>query len=642
MKRWKWMLGFVVVALLTGGNPERADGSVGDQDQLGAEAATIFNPVTEEYLKDHLAPSLPRLVLTPELQQKLIEKVQTDPVVSNMYSIIQLRAEKIQTEPLLERIKTGKRLLAVSRKMLYRVNMLGIVYCVEKDPKVLARINDELLAACNFSDWNPSHFLDVGEMALAVSLALDWTAGSLPPETIDLAMTALIGKGIQPGFEEEKFNWWINASNNWGQVCHGGMIAAAITIAERDPELAAETIRRALDNLHNPLSVYAPDGVYPEGPSYWEYGTKFSATANSMLESALGTDFGLSDMPGFMESAVFRVRTETSLGFYNFSDCSTRNHHNEMTLMWFAAKTGDAAFYQKDRFLRSPETMGNIERLAGVALVWMAQYEQKTFSMLPAVWRGRGDKPVALFSGGTDDPRQYYFAAVGGKAALSHGNMDGGSFVFELDGVRWGVDSGVQSYYALEKTGFNLWSMGQKSQRWTLLTKNNFGHSTITINNQLHLVGGEATLVDFKADDTPVAVFDMTPVFGDWVAGAQRTFTKDSPESLIVEDRIVPSEKSKQITWQFMTTADVEVTPAGAVLTSKGKELQLENLSHPGISLSVVSLDPPPLELDRHIKNLKRIELRIPVSGAKKVVTIKLRLSGGELVSDGIDELHGE
>ncbi len=637
MKRWKRIGVCVVIAFLAGCIEGRTDESVRDQDRLHALAKTISNPITEKYLKEHLAPSLPRLVLTPELQRKLIEKVQTDPVVSNMYSVIRQRAEKIQTEPLLERIKTGKRLLSVSRMMLYRVNMLGMVYCVEKDPKVLARMNDELLAVCNFSDWNPSHFLDVGEMALAVSLALDWTAGSLPPETVDLAMTALIEKGIQPSFEKENFNWWINASNNWCQVCHGGMIAAAITIAERDPELAAETIRRALDNLHNPLSEYAPDGVYPEGPSYWEYGTKFSATANSMLESAFGTDFGLSDMPGFMESAVFRVLTETPLGFYNFSDCSTKNHHNEMTLMWFAAKTGDAAFYQKDLFLRPPEQMGHVERLAGVALVWLAQYEQKTSSTLPAVWRGRGDKPVVLFRGGADDPRQYYFAAVGGKAALSHGNMDGGSFIFELDGIRWGVDSGVQSYYALEKTGFNLWSMGQNSQRWTLLTKNNFGHSTITINNQLHLVGGETTLVGFKDGDMPVSVFNLTPVFGDWVVRAQRTFTKDSPVSLIIEDRIVPSKKTKQITWQFMTTADVEVTPAGAVLTSKGKELTLENLSHSGIPLSVVSLDPPPLELDRHIKDLKRIELRIPVSGAEKDVVIKLRLSGGGWVPDGMD-----
>lgn len=64
--------------------------------------------------------------------------------------------------------------------MLYRANMLGIVYLIDKDPIVLKRINDELLAVCQFSDWNPQHYLDVSEMSMAVSVALDWTAGNLP------------------------------------------------------------------------------------------------------------------------------------------------------------------------------------------------------------------------------------------------------------------------------------------------------------------------------------------------------------------------------------------------------------------------------------------------------------------------------
>src|SRR3546814_4453544 len=97
---------------------------------------------------------------------------------------------------------TGRRLLGVSREMLYRMNMLGMVYRIEKKPEILQRINDELVAVCNFSDWNPSHFLDVGEMSMAVAIGLDWTAGDLPEETIELAETALIEKGLKPSWPE--------------------------------------------------------------------------------------------------------------------------------------------------------------------------------------------------------------------------------------------------------------------------------------------------------------------------------------------------------------------------------------------------------------------------------------------------------
>ena len=58
-----------------------------------------------------------------------------------------------------------------------------------------------------------------------------------------------------------------------------------------------------------------------------------------------------------------------------------------------------------------------------------------------------------------------------------------------------------------------------------------------------------------------------------------------------------------------------------------GKILRIENLSHPDLRFSVISLDPPPLVLDRKIKGLKRIELRIPswtVKGRKNVIKVKL------------------
>ena len=94
---------------------------------------------------------------------------------------------------------------------------------------------------------------------------------------------------------------------------------------------------------------------------------------------------------------------------------------------------------------------------------------------------------------------------------VNHGNMDGGSFIFELDGVRWVVDPGNQSYHELEKTGFDLWGRCQDCERWTLLTKNNYGHSTLTINGELHRTEGLVTISDFKTGARPEATFDMTP-----------------------------------------------------------------------------------------------------------------------------------
>ena len=592
----------------------------------------LENPITVQYLKKNLRKSHPRLVLNSSIEKDLKAKIKSDPVVRNMYEAIKTNAAGIHDQPLLERIQTGRRLLSVSREMLYRVNMLGMVYRIEKDPVTLKRLNDEIVAVCNFSDWNPSHFLDVAEMSLAVALALDWTKGDLPETTEDLAIRSLIEKGIKPSWPENGGNpSWAYGNNNWNQVCNGGMIAASIAIAEKDPALAAKTIHRALDGLPHSLAEYMPDGVYPEGSTYWGYGTSFSVVTIAMLESAFGNDFGHSDFPGLKESATFRVLCNAPSGrYYNFADCGDRRGVNgDATLAWFATKTGNKAFFEKERFLMPVDKMSKLGRLDGAALVWISQYREKSDVKVPTAWKGEGANPIVIFTGDENDPHQYYFGGKGGRGTVNHGNMDGGSFIFELNGVRWVVDPGNQDYHELERTGFNLWGRCQDCERWTLLTKNNFGHSTLTVNNQLHIVDGLASIKEFKAGSNPETTIDMTPTFKGQLAKAERTFTKDSDSSLIIEDNIELSDSTELITWQLMTQADIEYTDYGVNLLQEEKTLKIENLSHPELQFSVVSLYPAPLALDRQIKGLKRIELNIPAWIVRdKKEKIKIRLSG--------------
>lgn len=592
----------------------------------------LQNPVTVEYLKKNLRKSQPRLVFNYDLEKLVREKIKTDPVVQNLYKTIQQKATEIQNKPLLERKLEGRRLLGVSREMLLRINSLGTVYRIEKDTKILSRINDEVIAVCNFSDWNPSHYLDVAEMSMAVAFALDWTAGKLPASTIEMAKNALIEKGIKPGWPENgNTPGWAYGHNNWNQVCNGGMIAASIAIAEKDPELAAKTISRALDGMVQALVQYSPDGVYPEGSTYWGYGTSFSVVTSAMLESAFGTDFGIADYPAFKESAVFRYLMNTPSGWYfNYADCGDkRGESGDIILAWFATKTGNKEFFEKERFLNSASGTEELSRLAGAGLVWVSQYVEKVDEKMPTAWKGDGSNPIVVFKGDENDSHGYYFGGKGGRATTSHGNMDAGSFIFELNGVRWSIDPGNQNYNTLEQAGFDLWGSCQTCDRWLLLTKNNYGHSTVTINDSLFFNNGTATLEDFKSGDNPEATFNMTPAYGDKIKSAKRKFLKDSPTSVVIEDNFETNENTVLVTWQMMTTADVELIEGGAILKQDGKTLKLENLTHPELALSVVTLYPAPLKLDRQIEGLKRIEIRIPawtIENGK--TTLKVRLSG--------------
>ena len=602
-----------------------------DADQV-AEIKKLENPVTVQYLKTKLTRTTPRLVLTPSIEKTLKSKLKTDPVVKSYYSSMKLSAKEILKRPVLTRNVVGRRLLGTSREMLSRMTILSMVHRIDKEPEVLKKINDELIAVCNFSDWNPSHFLDVAEMSMAVAFAVDWVGNSLPKSTLELAKTSLIEKGLKPSFEKGNFGW-VNGGNNWNQVCNGGMIAAAIAIAEKDPALAAKTISRSLDGMPGALRQYAPSGVYPEGATYWDYGTSFSVTTSSILQSAFGTDFGLADYPSFLESANFRMLTVAPSGyFFNFADCGDRAGTNgDIVLAWFAMKTGNPLYLEKDKFLKPIEGTPRLSRLAGPGLVWLSQFIEKAGSELPLVWFGDGSNPLVILRGGSSDPGRYYFGGKGGQGNLSHGNLDAGSFIFELNGVRWAVDPGVQDYNELEQAGFNLWGQCQDCERWTLLTKGNQGHGTLTVDDARFIVNAKASIIDFKTNPVPEAVIDMSPVFTGHLKSATRKFIKDTNHSIIIEDQVFLEDSTKNLTWSMMTTAEVTPTADGALLKQSGKELNLKISSPAGVRVSTIMMDPPPLKLDRRIEGLKRIEIRIPayfIAGGKG--TIKVRLSSPE------------
>jgi hypothetical protein len=207
--------------------------------------------------------------------------------------------------------------------------------------------------------------------------------------------------------------------------------------------------------------------------------------------------------------------------------------------------------------------------------------------------------------------------------------MDAGTFIFELEGVRWVIDPGNQPYYPLNRIGFNLSGRCQDCERWTLLTKRNTGHSTITVNDARHKANGFAPITDFISGEKPAVSIDMSEILEGKIGALQRRFMKENNRSFLVEDQFELNDSTRNITWALMTVAHVTPVKNGAVLKQDGKVLKLTILSPEELNVSVISLDPPPLEIDKTIKNLKRIEIRVPAylfSDGKG--QIRVRLSG--------------
>jgi hypothetical protein len=207
--------------------------------------------------------------------------------------------------------------------------------------------------------------------------------------------------------------------------------------------------------------------------------------------------------------------------------------------------------------------------------------------------------------------------------------MDAGSFVFELDGVRWSIDPGNQSYNALEQImDGGLWNSAQDSPRWSLLTKNSGGHNTFVVNGEKHLADARAPLIrrELRAK-VPRFTFDLTALYGDKMQMTKRTFSRLSRTRLRISDELGFSPSTKSLSWQMITRAELWLEEGGVMLEQDGATLYLRLPSEVPFEVKVVSLDPPPLPYDKEIEGLKRLEihwLREDFQGNTAILNIEL------------------
>jgi len=525
----------------------------------------------------------PRLVFTPQEWAAFDQRVKNrkqDPQFDALLSQLENNARKLLDRPPLGYKKIGYRLLAVSREAFRRITTLAVVYRATHDEAFARRAEKEMLNFAAFSDWNPPHFLDVAEMTAALAFGYDWLHDSLAPESRAAIRKAIVEKGFGEGLDPKlPRNNWQRLENNWNQVCWGGLTLGALAIAEDEPQLARDTLTRARAGIVNGLKPYAPDGVYPEGPGYWSYGTTYQVLVIAALESALGDDWGLPRSPGFMESAKVMFQLTAPSGYtFNFSDCAPRRLF-EPALYWFAKKLNTPALATPP--ISDAETT---RFLPLVALWWPDKGLPATKTAppdMPLAWKGEGINPVAVFRSSWTDPNAMWLAVKAGAANANHGHMDAGSFVFEADGVRWAIDLGSQDYESLESKGLKIWGRQQTSDRWRVFRLNNFSHNTLTIGDQLHRVDGRAEFENFwlTSLDNPLfstgVTVNLLPVFAGQATKVKRDFVfRSSPSnSFTIEDRIKGVAPGTEIRWAMATKAQVQFYDDKYVANSDGKDI---------------------------------------------------------------------
>lgn len=529
----------------------------------------------------------PRLLATHEQLAGLAQSASSDPLRRQLADFIRAQADLALNLPPIERKLEGRRLLSVSRQCIQRVLVLATAYELTGQKRYLDRCRREMLAAARFSDWHPEHFLDVAEMTFGLAIGYDWLYDQLDDASRKEIRTALVEKSLRLPFDT-KYKGWVHLTNNWGQVCHGGLTIGALAVLEDEPDLAAKTIHNALENLPASMEAFAPDGGYPEGPGYWTYGTSYNVLLISALESALGTDFGLSHAPGFDKTGGFPALVCGPSGlFFNYCDGSSRRSP-EPILYWFASRynrpdwlRGERERWQNQLAKGRRGAWGGYDRLMPLALLWMKSPLNDGLTQLPLNWTSGGRVPIAVHRSSWNDATATFVGIKAGSPSSSHGHMDIGSFVLDCDGVRWAVDLGHEEYHGIESRGMDLWNSRQNSDRWKIFRLSNLGHNTLVINGQLQVANGTATIARFSGDWTGrFSIVDMSPVYRGQVNSAHRGIKLLSSGEVVIQDELKGLHPGSHVRWGMITPGVADQLGASAISLAQGtKKLGLRVLS---------------------------------------------------------------
>ena len=583
-------------------------------------------------------PGHPRLLLLAGEEKKLLKTIEADPVRSALHRAILGECDNLLTVAPLERKQIGRRLLSVSREALRRLFFLAYAYRMTGKKDYLTRAEREMLAVSGFSDWNPSHFLDVAEMTMAVAIGYDWLHGNLSETSRKTIREAIRSKGLEPSLVP-KHNGWLNATHNWNQVCNAGITFGALATWEDDPAQARTLVNRAVRTIVKPMEDYAPHGAYPEGYSYWGYGTTFNVLFISALEKAIGTDFGLAQQPGFLQTPSYLLHMTGPTGqSFNYSDASEGGGSGPQPAMWwFARKRADPSLLhvERERLAKGDFRPYVKERTLPALLIWGADISLNKATIPPTTaWAGGGKNPVALFRSSWTDPKAIYLGLKAGSPSVNHGHMDVGSFVMEADGVRWAIDLGLQSYESLESKGVKLWGKEQDAQRWEVFRYRNEVHNTLTIDGQLQRADGYAGFNAFVNSEPAFqrATIDMTDVYKGQLQKSLRGGALIDNAYVLIQDELqaMPNRKAS-VRWSMLTRATVRLTgPGTAKLTQDGRTLTLRVAQPARITLKTWPTTPPhDYDAPNPGTTLVGFEVEVP-AGEKAALTVMLVPQGAE------------
>lgn len=526
----------------------------------------------------------PRLLMPAGGEKIVKEKIKANEFLARTHKAILADCKRMSEEPLEQFEPNDQLFLKTARTVLKRVYFMAYAYRMTGNKKYARRAVDEMLNACRFKTWHPSHFLGVAEMTLALSIGYDWLLPELSKAERDTILTAIVEKGLNESLAETmsdpSYMHWQKKKNNWNAVCNTGMAYGAIVTYELNPERSKFIIDRAVKRVRDvALAEYLPDGNYPEGYTYWSYGTAYALLLNDALEALYGTSFGLTDNKGFMRTPYYiQQLTAQNMEYFAYSDCGT-NRSLSFPMFWFDARLNDPSLmygeldrlHTMERNCVKDKKIFDVRFLPAVMLWASPNVFKNVETPKENLYVAHGPTPVAIMRNHRGGDDELYVGVKGGMSSLNHGHMDQGAFVINRGATPWITDIGVQDYYSVEKFGITLGDRSQTGRRWDVLRFGKDIHNILTFNGASQIVTNKAEIVASGShEDFTYSVVNLSAVDSLTVASHLRGVAIAGDSCVMVRDEIANRDIFNEARWAALTPAEVEITGKNSLVLSRG------------------------------------------------------------------------
>ena len=474
-------------------------------------------------------------------------------------------------------LPNGTDLLTAARHYLDRNSNLGFAWQMTHDEKYAKKLWEGLQYVLNYPDWNFTHMIDSGELAMGVAIGYDWIYDYLTEEQRAFVQERLIKQMIDPQIDiirdlcatrhvMANAGDYATSKSNFNAVINSGIIAACLSIAESNPEKCFRLLELSVRSVENGIMLIRPDGTWQESPGYWNYAFSYLCRGLQSLMNSTGNHYGFMDAQGMENTGKWYMQNESSNGNYAYHDGDAgpadsrfpamlaRYYGDEdlQALCYMQLKRDRRTTRVEDPLFYDPSCKGNADNLE-----------------LDAFYKGLD---LVYSRSSYTDNNAMYFAAHAGQVKTYHSQADVGTFVFDLDGVRWAQELGKEDYASIRDSsvppyrstmqGHNVMVHDIETNWWGL----DYGYDVMCYTDKYE-----------SKEAGSMIIYDMHEPYKQFVKDHHRGFyVGDNRRSLTVQDRFTPL-KDMDSYWFMQTKADVEIQDNRTVILSQaGKKLKME------------------------------------------------------------------